>query len=75
MRVYFHLVSREDVVRDDTGIDVADVEAAQQEAVRAINELRQDADLSPEDWGGWRLEAVDADGNVLFTIPLNTRLH
>ena len=75
MRVYFHLVSRDDVVLDDTGIAVPDVAAAQQEAVRAIHELRQDADHSPEAWSGWELQAVDENGNVLFSIPLNTKLH
>jgi hypothetical protein len=75
MRVFFHLVSRDDVVLDHTGIEVPDVFAAEQEAVRASQELRQDADLRPEEWGGWQLEAVDVDSNVLFSIPLNARLN
>jgi hypothetical protein len=75
MRVYFHLVSWDDVVPDNTGIEVPDVLTAQQEAVRAIQELRQDADLSPEEWSGWQLEAVDVNGNVLFSIPLDAKLN
>jgi hypothetical protein len=75
MRVYFHLVSRDDVVLDDTGIDVSDVAAAQGEAVRAIQELRQDADLSPEEWSGWQLEAMDVNSKILFSIPLDAKLH
>ena len=64
MRVYFHLVSWDDVVPDNTGIEVPDVLTAQQEAVRAIQELRQDADLSPEVWSGWQLEAVDVNSET-----------
>jgi hypothetical protein len=75
MRVYFHLVSWDDIVLDDTGIEVSDVATAQQEAVRAIYELRQEADLSPEEWIGWQLEAVDVNNNVLFSIPLDVELH
>jgi hypothetical protein len=75
MRVYFHLVSRDDVVLDHTGIEVPDVFAAEQEAVRAIQELRQDADLRPEEWSGWQLEAVDVNSKVLFSIPLDARLN
>jgi hypothetical protein len=75
MRVYFHLVSWDDIVLDDTGIEVSDVATAQQEAVIAIYELRQEADLSPEEWIGWQLEAVDVNNNVLFSIPLDVELH
>jgi hypothetical protein len=75
MRVYFHLVSWDDIVLDDTGIEVSDVATAQQEAVIAIYELRQEADLSPEEWRGWELEAVDVNDKVLFSIPLNAELH
>jgi hypothetical protein len=75
MRVYFHLVSWDDIVLDGTGIEVSDVATAQQEAVRAIYELRQEADLSPEEWIGWQLEAVDVNNNVLFSLPLDVELH
>jgi hypothetical protein len=40
-----------------------------QPALRAVQELRQDADLRPEEWSGWQLEAVDVNSNVLFSIP------
>jgi hypothetical protein len=75
MRVYFHLVSWDDIVLDGTGIEVSDVATAQQEAVIAIYELRQEADLSPEEWIGWQLEAVDVNNNVLFSLPLDVELH
>ena len=41
IRCYFHLVSRHDVIVDETGIDVADLEAAEAHARQAIEEFRQ----------------------------------
>jgi hypothetical protein len=75
MRVYFHLVSWDGIILDDTGIEVPDIEAAQQEALRAIQELRHEADLDPKEWSGWELEAVDVNRNILFSIPLDAKLH
>jgi len=75
MRCYFHLVSRYDVIADETGIDVADLEAAEAHARLAIEELRQEDDGSDEAWEGWQLSVADASGDVLLSIPLKAVLH
>jgi hypothetical protein len=74
MRCYFHLVSGEEAIMDDTGIEVADIETAQREALKAIQEMRQEAPDADEDWQNWRLNVVDQSGNVLLSIRLDTPL-
>jgi hypothetical protein len=75
MRCYFHLVGCDDLTLDDTGVEVADLESAEAEARKAIQELRQE-DEEPDDlWAGWQLSIADASGRVLLSIPLTTPLH
>jgi hypothetical protein len=74
MRCYFHLVSCDDVILDDTGVEVVDLASAEAEARKAIQELRQE-DEEPDDlWAGWQLNVTDAVGRVLLSIPLGTPL-
>ena len=75
MRCYFHLVNDDETLLDDTGVEVADLETAKAEALKAISELRQEVDEEIEDWSGWRLDIVCSEGNVLFSMPLNKTLH
>lgn len=75
MRCYFHLVNCHDVIADETGIDVADLEAAEAHARQAIEELRQESDEPDEGWEGWQLDVADAWGCVLLSIPLKAVLH
>ena len=75
MRCYFHLVSCHDVIVDDTGVEVADLENAEAEARKAIQELCQEDDEPGSMWAGWQLSIADASGRVLLSIPLTTPLH
>jgi hypothetical protein len=74
MHCYFHLVSCHDVILDDTGVEVADLESAEAEARKAIQELRQEDDEADEMWAGWQLNVTDAFGRVVLSIPLTTPL-
>lgn len=74
MHCYFHLVSRHDVILDDTGVEVTDLENAEAEARKAILELRQEDEEADEMWAGWQLNVTDASGRVLLSIPLTTPL-
>jgi hypothetical protein len=60
---------------DETGIEVSDLEAAHYQALKAIQELRQESEADDIDWSGWHLEVVDSAENVLLTIPLATVRH
>ncbi|MGO4525132.1 hypothetical protein AB4097_09745 [Microvirga sp. 2MCAF35] len=72
---YFHLVHTHERIVDEAGIEVSDLEAAHYQALKAIQELRQEGETDEVDWRGWNLEVVDEDGNVLLSIPLNVAQH
>jgi hypothetical protein len=74
MRCYFHLVNGHELIPDDTGVEVADLEMAQRQALKAIQEIRDEVSQADEDWQGWRLNIVCPLGSVLFSIRLDTRL-
>jgi FtsZ-binding cell division protein ZapB len=74
MRCYFHLVSRHDVILDNIGVEVANLESAEAEARQAIRDLRQEDDQADEEWQGWQLNVTDAAGQLLLSIPLSTPL-
>ncbi|MEZ0169738.1 hypothetical protein [Microvirga sp. TS319] len=60
---------------DDEGVEVRDLDQAWAQALKAVMELRAEADGEPIEWDRWRLEATDSDGCVLFTIKLTHNLH
>jgi hypothetical protein len=67
-------VNSRDTIRDDTGVEVPDEETARRLALQAIHNLRQEDDRSSEDWAGWQLDIIDAEGNLVLTIPLDMPL-
>ena len=71
MRCYFNLVSANQTIPDDQGVEVADVDEARTLVLEAAAEMIQAGETQIEDWRGWRLEAADASGAVLFTISLD----
>ncbi len=75
MHCYFHLVHTHERIVDETGIEVSDLEAAYYQAVRAIQELREEGEPDAVDWRGWHLEVTDTSGKVLFSIPLDAAQH
>lgn len=72
MRCYFHLVSSHDAILDETGIEVTDLTAAETEALKAIQEIREEDSAASEDWQDWQLNVTDRTGQVLLSIPLDT---
>ncbi len=75
MHCYFHLVHTHERILDETGIEVSDLEAAHYQAIKAIQELRQEGEADEVDWRRWQLEVTDASGKVLFSIPLDAAQH
>jgi hypothetical protein len=75
MRCYFHLVNGREIILDDTGVEVPDLETAKAEAQKAIGELRQEYDGAIENWAGWRLDIVGPEGTLLSSYPLTKALH
>ena len=56
------------------GVEVADLDQARTLAREAAAEMIQAGEAQIADWRGWRLEAADASGAVLFTISLDALL-
>ncbi|MXQ11771.1 DUF6894 family protein [Microvirga makkahensis] len=75
MRCYFNLVSADETIIDDEGVEVRDLDQAWAQALKAIAELRAEADGELIDWDNWQLEATDPSGKVLFSIRLTHGLH
>jgi hypothetical protein len=65
MRCYFHLVNGHETILDHTGIEVADLETAKVEAMKAIRELREETAGASEEGRGWQLNIVCPEGSLL----------
>ncbi len=57
-RYYFHLVSSDAMIPDDTGAEAATLSEAKSQAWRFVTELRQGYGAVIEDWGMCHLEIV-----------------
>ena len=65
MRCYFHLVNGRERLTDPHGIKVTNLAMAHAEALRAIEELREEFE---PDMTGWSLVIADGAGKSLFEI-------
>ena len=75
MRCYFHLIHDHDELIDDEGVEVSDFESAKAQAIMAMGELQRESRGIVEDWSGWQLNVVDAEGYLLWSTPLSLKLH
>jgi hypothetical protein len=75
MKCFFNLVSDDETMIDDEGVEVRDLNQAWAQALKAVAELRAEAEGETIEWDRWRLEAVDSSGNILFKIELTHQLH
>ena len=69
MRCYFHLVNGHERLTDPHGIKVSNLAMARAEALRVIEELREEEAFEP-DMTGWSLVVADAAGRSLLSIAL-----
>jgi hypothetical protein len=70
MKCYFNLVNGSEKILDQDGVEVRDLNQAQKQALKAIEELREEDVASASDWADWSLEVTDSSGTVLFLINL-----
>jgi hypothetical protein len=75
MRCYFHLVNSHASITDDIGIEVSDLTKAEELALQAIEDIREEAIQQGASWQGWRLDIVDRSGRALLSIPLDPTFH
>ena len=69
MRFYFNLKDSEQSLPDLVGVEVTNFDEARRFALETVAEVIQEDQET--DWRGWRLEATDASGSILFTISLD----
>ncbi|ANY77450.1 hypothetical protein BB934_03780 [Microvirga ossetica] len=74
-RYYFNLTNGDDMIRDEEGIEASSLQAAVISAMEAVEELRAQNPLNSDEWQGWRLEIVDAEGRAVHAIPLDALSH
>ena len=72
MLCFFHLVHTHERILDETGIEIADPEAARYHAIKAVLEAQKDMLSLDVEWRGWHIEVADASGEVLLVLPLDT---
>jgi hypothetical protein len=71
MRCFFNLHNTDDAILDQEGVEVANAEELRAEVAKVVKEVRSADSLVARDWKGWRLEATDASGAVLFSVNLD----
>jgi uncharacterized protein DUF6894 len=71
MRCYFHVLTATGVIRDEEGIEVADLNHARAEALAALHEVREEDEAAGTEWQKGTLEVTDSAGAVLFSLPLD----
>jgi hypothetical protein len=72
MRLYFHLRDKHHSIPDSDGVEVSDLAQARAAALDMLRELREKDPSTAQEWSGWRLEATDAAGVVVFRIDLDS---
>jgi uncharacterized protein DUF6894 len=68
MRCYFHLIKGDDVISDDLGVEVSDLDHARAEAITAIAEIKAQCPRLASEGAGWTLTVTDPGGTILITI-------
>jgi hypothetical protein len=71
VRLYFHLKDAHEMIPDLEGVEVVGVREARIQAIRAIQELRQNDASATRDWSGWTLVVADASGALVFSLDLD----
>jgi hypothetical protein len=69
-RYYFNLTDGNQIICDDEGLQLSDINAAVAYAIKAIEELRAEAPPLSEEWLGWRMEITNSTGKVDWVVPL-----
>jgi hypothetical protein len=64
-RYFFHLRSPSGrLIRDDEGVELADLDAAAQEAALAAADLGRDCELGGQDYSRWHFEVRSDSGSL-----------
>jgi uncharacterized protein DUF6894 len=67
---FFHLSNSEEILPDEDGIELADAQAAREEAITAACELTDADSGDRERWSGWWINVADATGGHLLKVDI-----
>ena len=69
---YFFNVMNDVKTQDYEGTELVNLDAAQDEAQKDIDEIKQTHFNSlGNDWSGWSIEILDCDGTLLLVVPFS----
>jgi hypothetical protein len=71
MHIFFNLVNGTESIRDEEGVEAANLDEARFQALATIKDIRANDPALSLHWKGWRLAAVDQRGRLLFAIDLD----
>lgn len=74
MRYYFNLKNGAQSIPYEEGIEVANLEQARAEILKAIEELREEDPELAEEGRGWTLEICDESEEIVLRISLGKDL-
>ncbi len=72
-RYFFDCVSDHELVADDHGIDLPDLNAAREHALRTARQVIA-AGSKTDDWSRWTVDIADQTGEPLLVIPFSEAL-
>ena len=68
-RFFFHLRKGTEILTDNDGTRLTDLEAVVREAQRIAVHIIASEDVPAREWTGWKLDVKDEDGTRLFFFP------
>jgi hypothetical protein len=71
-RFFFHLISDDEVIRDEAGICLSAEESIPLYVARALKDLREEGFFASGGWEGWQIEITDGAGRAILTFPLGS---
>jgi hypothetical protein len=69
-RYFFHLYKGEEVIRDESGIELDLLHDLHDAIVASAREMLRNKELDTSDLEGWEVRVVDAAGTVVLAFPL-----
>ena len=71
---FFHIRVADDLIRDQEGITLSDLDAAHEEAITSARQILSDKLLAGEVLNGQRFEITDEWGQVVGIVPFKSAL-
>ena len=71
---YFHVINGEETIRDEEGIDLANMDEVREEALQAARQIMAELVLTGKDLDNRRFEIEDDAGETMLIYPFKLAL-